>query len=106
MPQRGPKCTLGYSRVFHLIFWGLYTGRQWQGLPVPHAPAGKPARHSTTVSRVCATWAAAGALWQAFLARGRPLAAAPHLAPSGRHGDGTNTVATKGGMAWGPQGIT
>ena len=25
MPKRGPKCTLGYHRVFHLILWVLYT---------------------------------------------------------------------------------
>jgi hypothetical protein len=25
MPKRGPKCTLGYYRVFHLILWVLYT---------------------------------------------------------------------------------
>jgi hypothetical protein len=27
-PKRGPKCQLGYHRVFHLILGGLYTGRQ------------------------------------------------------------------------------
>jgi hypothetical protein len=26
MPRRGPKCTLGYHRVFNLILWLLYTG--------------------------------------------------------------------------------
>src|SRR2546425_9079352 len=26
MPQRGPKCTLGYYRVFNLILWVLYRG--------------------------------------------------------------------------------
>jgi hypothetical protein len=25
MPKRGPKCKLGYYRVFHLILWVLYT---------------------------------------------------------------------------------
>src|SRR5438270_10560221 len=25
MPKRGPKCTLGYHRVFNLILWVLYT---------------------------------------------------------------------------------
>src|SRR5713101_332868 len=26
MPKRGPKCKLGYHRVFNLILWVLYTG--------------------------------------------------------------------------------
>jgi len=25
MPKRGPKCKLGYHRVFNLILWVLYT---------------------------------------------------------------------------------
>jgi hypothetical protein len=28
MPKRGPKCKLGYYRVFNLIVWVLYTGMQ------------------------------------------------------------------------------
>src|SRR5262249_50902352 len=35
MPRRGPKCKLGYHRVFNLILWVLYTGMQWKCLPVP-----------------------------------------------------------------------
>src|SRR6266581_1722647 len=45
MPKRGPKCKLGYYRVFNLILWVLYTGMQWKSLPVPHDPEGKPAIH-------------------------------------------------------------
>ena len=30
MPKRGPKCTLGYYRVFNLIVLVLYTGMPWQ----------------------------------------------------------------------------
>jgi transposase len=99
MPKRGPKCTLGSHRVFHLIVWVLYTGRQWKCLPVPPDPHGKPAMHDTTVYKVFATWAADGSLWQAFVARVRHLVAEKHLDPSVLHGDGTNTVAKKGAMA-------
>jgi transposase len=35
MPKRGPKCKLGYHRVFNLILWVLYTGMPWKCLPVP-----------------------------------------------------------------------
>ena len=98
MPKRGLKCTLGSCRVFHLILWGLYTGRPWKCLPVPTDAHGNPAIHDTTVYRVCATWADDGSLWQAFLASVAHLAAKQHLDTSVLHGDGTNTVATKGAM--------
>jgi hypothetical protein len=51
MPKRGPKCKLGYYRVFNLILWVLYTGMQWKCLPVPQDAQGKPAIHYTTVYR-------------------------------------------------------
>jgi transposase len=99
MPRRGPRCKLGYHRVFNLILWVLYTGMQWKCLPVPHDPEGKPAIHYTTVYRVFAKWADDGSLWQAFIASVRHLATEKHLDPSVLHGDGTNTVAKKGAMA-------
>ena len=42
MPKRGPKCKLGYYRVFNLILWVLYTGMQWKCLPVPTDTQGNP----------------------------------------------------------------
>jgi hypothetical protein len=45
IPKRGPKCKLGYHRIFNLILWILYTGMQWQSLPVPKDANGKPAIH-------------------------------------------------------------
>ena len=33
MPRRGPRCKLGYHRLFNLILWVLYTGMQWKCLP-------------------------------------------------------------------------
>jgi transposase len=104
MPKRGPKCKLGYYRVFNLILWVLYTGMQWKGLPVPHDPEGKPAIHYTTVYRVFAKWADDGSLWQAFVASVRHLAVEQQLDLSVLHGDGTNTVAKKGAMALASRG--
>jgi transposase len=99
MPKRGPKCKLGYHRVFNLILWVLYTGMQWKCLPIPQDPTGQPVIHYTTVYKVFAKWADDGSLWQAFVASVRPLAAEKHLDISVLHGDGTNTVAKKGAMA-------
>src|SRR5437016_10851802 len=104
MPKRGPKCKLGYYRVFNHILWVLYTGMQWKCLPVPHDPEGTPAIHYTTVYKVFARWADDGSLWQAFVASVRHLAAAKQLDLRVLHGDGTNTVAKKGGMALGIRG--
>ena len=75
MPKRGPKCKLGYHRVFNLSLWILYTDMQWKCLPVPTDAQGKPAMHYTTVSKVFATWADDGSLWQAFIASVAHLAA-------------------------------
>src|SRR5918911_3351138 len=99
MPKRGPKCKLGYHRVFNLILWVLYTGMPWKCLSVPTEPDGKPAIHYTTVYKVFAKWADDGSLWQAFVASVRHLAAEKHLDLHILHGDGTNTVAKKGAMA-------
>src|SRR5262245_17947354 len=99
MPKRGPKCKLGYHRVFNLILWVLYTGMQWKCLPVPKDANGKAAIHYTTVYRVFARWADDGSLWQAFLASVRHLAAEKQLDLHVLHGDGTNTVAKKGATA-------
>ena len=98
MPKRGPKCKLGYYRVFNLILRVLYTGMQWKCLSVPHDPQGKPAIHYTTVYKVFAKWADDGSLWQAFVASVRHLAVEQQLDLSVLHGDGTNTVAKKGAM--------
>jgi hypothetical protein len=57
MPKRGPKCKLGYYRVFNLILWVLYTGMQWKCLPVPKDAQGHAAIHYTTVYKVFARWA-------------------------------------------------
>jgi len=99
MPKRGPKCKLGYYRVFNLIVWLLYTGMQWKCLPVPQDAQGKPAIHYTTIYKVFAKWADDGSLWQAFVASVRHLTAEKQLDLSVLHGDGTNTVAKKGAMA-------
>ena len=99
MPQRGPKCKLGYHGVFNLILGVLYTGMQGKCLPIPTDTQGKPAIHYTTGYKVFAKWADDGSLWGAFLASVRHLAAEKHLDTRVLHGDGTNTVAKKGGMA-------
>ena len=104
MPNRGPKCKLGYYRVFNFILWVLYTGMQWKCLPIPRDSHGKPAIHYTTIYKVFARWADDGSLWQAFVASVRHLAAEKQLDLTVLHGDGTNTVAKKGATALASRG--
>jgi transposase len=104
MPKRGPRCKLGYHRVFNLILWVLYTGMQWKCVPVPKDHDGKAAIHYTTVYKVFARWSDDGSLAQAFIASVRHLADHNQLDLSILHGDGTNTVAKKGGDGLGYSG--
>lgn len=104
MPQRGPKCKLGYQRVFNLILWVLYTGMQWKCLPVPTDTHGKSAIHYTTVYKVFAKWSDDGSLEEAFIASVQHLADHNQLDLSVLHGDGTNTLAKKGGDGIGYSG--
>jgi hypothetical protein len=97
MPKRGPKCKLGYHRLFNLILWVIYTGMQWKCLPVPKAPDGTDAIHYTTVYKVFAHSSDDASLEPAFIASVTRLSEHNHLDLSILHGDGTNTVAKKGG---------
>jgi len=104
MPKRGPKCKLGYHRLFNLILWVLYTGMQWKGLPVPKDHHGTAEIHYTTVYKVFARWSDDGSLEHAFIASVGHLSEHNQLDLSVLHGDGTNTVAKKGGDGMGYSG--
>ncbi len=98
MPKRGPKCKIGYHRLFNLILWVLYTGMPWKCLPIPQDARGKPAIHYTNIYRAFAKWADDGSLQQAFTASVGHLSDEKRLDLRVLHGDGTNTIAKKGVM--------
>jgi transposase len=98
MPKRGPKCKIGYHRLFNLILWVLYTGMQWKCLPMLKDAHGTPEIHYTNVYRAFAKWTDDGSLQQAFMASVRHLSDEKKLDVRVLHGDGTNTVAKKGAM--------
>jgi hypothetical protein len=100
LPRRGPPGPLGAARGLPLRRCFRYTGRQWKCVPVPTDAQGQPALHATPVDKVWANWAEEGALWQAFVASVRPLAAAQPRERRGRQGDGPHPVAKKGARAW------
>jgi transposase len=97
VPKRGPQCKIGYHKPFNYILKVLYTGMQWKELPLERGPEGKAELHYTGVFKLFARWAEDGSLERAFLASVAHLHAAKHLDLSLLHGDGSNTVAKKGG---------
>ena len=92
------------SSRFNLILWVLYTGMQWKCMPIPRAADGTALIHYTTIYKVFAKWADDGSLEQAFIASVRHLAEHHQLDLNILHGDGTNTVAKKGGDGIGYSG--
>src|ERR1700751_5213240 len=90
MPKRGPKCKLGYHRLFNLILWVLYTGMQWKCVPIPKGPTGKSEIHYTNVYRAFAKWVDDGSLQQAFIASVAHLSDEKKLDVRILRGAGTN----------------
>ena len=96
LPKRGPKCKIGYHKVFNYILKVLYTGMQWKELPIEKGPDGKSELHYTGVYKLFADWADDGSLKKAFVASVKHLSENQKLDLSLLHGDGSNTVAKKG----------
>ena len=71
---------------------------------VPKDAQGRATLHYMTVYKVFARWADDGSLAHAFIARVRHLADQHQLDLSLLHGDGTNTMAKKGGDGIGYSG--
>lgn len=97
LPKRGPQCKIGYHKPFNYILKVLYTGMQWKELPIEKGPEGKGELHSTGIFKLFARWAEDGSLERAFIASVKHLADTQELDLSLLHGDGSNTVAKKGG---------
>jgi len=97
LPKRGPQCKIGYHQPFTYLLKVLSTGRQWQELPLDKDAAGHAELHYTGVFKLLARWAEDGSLERAFSASVKQLDEAHKLDLSLLHGDGSNTVAKKGG---------
>ena len=66
MPKRGPKCKIGYWKVFNCILKVLHTGVQWEELPIERQANGKPEIHYTGIFKNYARWADDESLQKAF----------------------------------------
>jgi hypothetical protein len=60
MPKRGPKCKIGYFKIFDYILKILYTGMQWKELPIDNGFDGKPEIHYTSIYKKFACWSQDG----------------------------------------------
>jgi hypothetical protein len=90
-----PKLPL--RKIFNYILKMLYLGCQWKALPIDKDSAGRPEIHPTSVYRIFRRWTADGCLDAILLGSVCKLHEDQLLDTSVIHGDGTTTVAKKGG---------
>ena len=95
--KRGPKPKLTFYKIFSYLLQVLYTGMQWRALPIEKTPEGRPEIHYTSLHRQYARWAKDGSLTTVFESSVERLAQNDLLDISVMHGDGSTTVAKKGG---------
>jgi transposase len=95
--SRGPECNIPLYKVFNYIMIVIYTGMQWQQLPIELNEHGIPEIHYTRIFRIYKRWANDGSLNAAFQNSVQLLSQHQLLDLSILHGDGTFTAAKKGG---------
>ena len=94
---RGPKMSIPASRVFNYILKLLYTGCQWKELPIDRDQNGNPEIHFTRIFKIYQRWAQDGSLGYVFSNTVLMLQHKGLLDLSVLHGDGTASMAKKGG---------
>lgn len=104
-PKRGPSCKITLLKIFNYILTFLYTGCQWLSLPIAIDPqTGKPEIHYTRIFRIFKQWVKQGVFEKVFENSVVRLHKAGLLDLSILHGDGTSTIAKKGGECLGFSG--
>lgn len=102
--SRGPKPKISLYKIFNYILKVLYTGCQWKELPIDKGPDGKAEIHYTRVYRKFVHWVTFGSLQKIFVQTLVVLKEQEKLDLQMLHGDGSNTVAKKGGDGVGYSG--
>ena len=95
--QRGPISKIPIFKIFNYIMKFLYTGCQWKELPIDLNSAGKPEIHYTRIFRIFKHWIRSNVFTKIFKNSVSALKQCGLLDTSILHGDGTSTVAKKGG---------
>lgn len=105
LPKRGPKCKISLFKVFNYILTFLYTGCQWLSLPISINPnTGKAEIHYTRIFRIFQYWSKKGVFEKVFENSVVCLEEKGLVDLSVLHGDGTSTIAKKGGDCLGYSG--
>ena len=94
---RGPDRKLSNFKIFNYILKFLYTGCQWQELPIDKDENGKDEIHYSRIHRIFSTWVEDGSFARIFEESVIRLHINNKLDTSVIHGDGTTTAAKKGG---------
>lgn len=97
--HKGPKPKLSGFKLFNYIMWVLYTGAQWKSLQdvIKEDGLGNPEIHYTTVFKHFQYWCEDGSFWRIFESSVIKLDELGKIDWSILYGDGTTTVAKKGG---------
>lgn len=93
-PKKGPEAKISYYKIFNYILFVLHTGIQWKCLPVYRNEISWQ-----TVYHYHNRWSKDGSYQRLFESSLLLLDRRGMLDLSILHGDGTNVVAKKGGLA-------
>lgn len=99
LPQlaRGRKPKLPAFKIFGYVLKFLYTGMQWKEIPIDKDPLGNPEIHYSSIFRRYKKWNNEGLFAQCFDSSVCLLQDKGLLDTTILHGDGSSTVAKKGG---------
>ena len=101
---RGPQYKLSRYKVFNYILKFLYMGCQWKMLPIDKDETGRPELHYSQVFRTFQKWLNDGIILNIFENSVLNLHHEHLLDTTVTHGDGTTTMAKKGGDCLGYSG--
>jgi transposase len=102
--RRGPGCKIDLFKIFNYILKLLYTGCQWKELPIDLDRTGKPEIHYTRIFKIFQYWLKKKVFERIFEGSVVFLHDKKLLDLSILHGDGTSTIAKKGGDCLGFSG--
>ncbi len=103
--KRGPEGKISVFKIFNYILTILYTGCQWISLPIAiDSKTGKPELHYTRIFKIFRRWVKKGVFEKIFENSVVLLHVKGLLDLSILHGDGTSTIAKKGGDCLGFSG--
>ena len=104
MAARGPKSKISLYKTYNYILQILYTGCQWKSLPIRENASGEKEIHHTTIFKTFKRWIRSGLHERIFENSVINLHNHGLLDLSTTHGDGTTTIAKKGGDCLGYSG--